>query len=87
MTTRQPSPVQVFSDDTLEQIAYSSVTTVPVREPNDQARLGYHLWQFLTGKIPSLEEAIHSAHSRLLISESETGELITQKLRARGIQK
>ena len=87
MTTRQPSAVQGFSDDTLEKIAYTSVETLPVREPNDRTRLGYHVWQFLAGKIPTLEEAIHLARSRLLIAESEASAIIAQKLKERGIQK
>ncbi len=87
MTTRQPSAVHGFSDDTLEKIAYTSVETLPVCEPNDRVRLGYHVWQFLAGKIPTLEEAIHVARSRSLIAESEVGAIIAQKLKERGIQK
>ncbi len=87
MTTRQPSGVKVFPDNTIEKIAYRSVETLPVREPNDRARLGYHVWQFLTGKIPTLQEAIAVASARLLISETEAGIIISQKLQESGIQK
>ena len=86
MTTRKPSAVQGFTNDTLEKIAYTSVESIPVREPNDHARLGYHIWLFLAGKIPTLDEAIHDAHCRLLITESDASALIAKKLKERGIQ-
>jgi hypothetical protein len=87
MTTRQASGVQIFPDNAVEKIAYRSVETLPVREPNDRARLGYHVWQFLAGKIPTLQEAIAVASARLLISEAEVGVIISQKLQESGIQK
>ncbi|MGD0338548.1 MAG: hypothetical protein ABSB78_07140 [Bacteroidota bacterium] len=87
MTTRHHSAVVGFPDHALEKIAYASVETIPVREPNDRARLGYHVWQFLSGKIPNLEEAIRIARSRLLITKTEVNAIILQKLKERGIQK
>ncbi len=86
MTSRPPSPVRTFNDDTLEKTAYTSVESVPVREPNDHARLGYHVWLYLTGKIPSLQEAIRTARTRLLIAEDEAGEIIAKNLKERGIK-
>ncbi len=51
-------------DTELAEKAYASVRAVPTVEPNDRNRLGYHVWLFLRGELPTLEEAVEVAHSR-----------------------
>lgn len=80
MTTRPPAGVQTFPESSMEKIAYASVETVPVREPNDRTRLGYHVWQYLCGRVPALEEAMHSARSRLLVTEEEAAAIVRKNL-------
>lgn len=80
MTTRPPAVVRTFPANSCEKIAYASVETIPVREPNDRTRLGYHLWEHLRGKIPTLEEAVRSARSRLLITDDEAIAIIRKKI-------
>ena len=50
MTTNAPSTIKFFDDASLEKIAYKSVSSIPTREPNDQVRLGYSIWKFLSEK-------------------------------------
>ncbi len=51
-------------DNELAEKAYASVRAVPTVEPNDRNRLGYHVWMFLRGELPSLEEAVEVSRSR-----------------------
>jgi hypothetical protein len=85
MSTIAPSPVKPFDASTLEKIAYKSVESVPTREANDQNRLGYHVWELLSAKQGTLEQAIKNSGSRILISESEAVSIIRQELQKSGI--
>ena len=51
-------------DNELAEKAYAAVKAVPTVEPNDRNRLGYHVWLFLRGELPSLEEAVSVSRSR-----------------------
>src|SRR4051812_46052458 len=51
-------------DTELATLAYASVKNVPTVEPNDRNRLGYHLWLYLRGEIPTVAEAVKQARSR-----------------------
>ena len=51
-------------DKELAEKAYASVKAVPTVEPNDRNRLGYHVWLYLRGELPTLEEAVQVARSR-----------------------
>ncbi|MBS1904891.1 MAG: hypothetical protein JSS75_14390 [Bacteroidetes bacterium] len=51
-------------DNELAEKAYASVKAVPTVEPNDRNRLGYHVWLYLRGELPTLEEAVRVARSR-----------------------
>jgi hypothetical protein len=56
---------QAESNDTaLSELAYAAVRSVPTVEPNDRNRLGYHVWLFLRGEIPTLLSAIEQARAR-----------------------
>ena len=80
MTTKAPSPVQEFSADTLEKIAYSSVSSIPTEEPNDRNRLGYHVWRWLVTKKGTLEEAVAESGSRLHVQRQEALNTIREVL-------
>ncbi len=51
-------------DSELAELAYSAVANVPTVEPNDRNRLGYHVWLFLRGEVPTLIDAIEQAKVR-----------------------
>lgn len=85
MTTKPPSKVQEFPADSLEKIAYNSVSTIPTEEPNDRNRLGYHVWRWLSTKQGTLEQAIHQSGARMHISLSEAEKIIFESLQKQGI--
>lgn len=85
MTTIAPPKVKEFDKASMEKIAYNSVSTIPTKEPNDQARLGYSVWIFLTERKGTLEQAVRNAGSRILIPETEALQTITSELKKSGI--
>jgi hypothetical protein len=86
MATKAPSKVKPSPDSVLEKIAYAAVANIPTVEPHDQDRLGYNVWKWLNEKRDSLEQSIHNAGSRLLISEEEAIGKIRASLRAQGVE-
>lgn len=84
--TIPPSKVKEFDPTSLEKIAYTSVSSIPTREPNDQYRLGYSLWQWLNSKHGTIEQAIKNSGSRILIPESDAVKTIKQELQKAGIK-
>jgi len=85
MTTKAPSPVRTGAEDSLERIAYGSVAGIPVVEPHDLDRLGYHVWLWLVNRRDSLEVAVRTAVCRLEIPEEEAVTRIRSALKERGI--
>jgi hypothetical protein len=85
MTTKPPSTVKQADETSLEKIAYASVSDIPTVEVHDRDRLGYNVWRWLSTKRDSLEEAVHTAGARLLISEAEAAAKIRESLRSRGM--
>ncbi|MCB2206449.1 hypothetical protein KQI65_17020 [bacterium] len=77
-----PAAIQQWPDDSLERQAYNAVENVPVVEANDRNRLGYHVFLYLKGELPSVEEAIHVAQPRMLIDKAEALRRITNALQA-----
>jgi hypothetical protein len=73
--------IQQWPDDSLERRAYRAVEDIPVVEPNDRNRLGYHVYLFLKGELPSVEEAIHVAQPRMLVDAAEALRLITNAIK------
>ncbi|MEK7818162.1 MAG: hypothetical protein AAB255_00035 [Bacteroidota bacterium] len=86
MTTNAPSTIKFFDDASLEKIAYKSVSSIPTREPNDQVRLGYSIWKFLSEKKGTLEEAIANAQSHALIDAKNIAKIIRENLKLQGIK-
>ena len=85
MSTVPPSKVREFPATTLEKIAYSSVATIPTREPNDQNRLGYCVWHYLSERHGTLAQAVHTSGARILIPESDVIKIISDSLKKAGI--
>ena len=85
MTTKPPSVVQEFASDSLEKIAYNSVSTIPTEEPNDRHRLGYHIWRWMLNKESTLAKAITESGARLLIKHTEALKIITESLQQQGV--
>jgi hypothetical protein len=53
-------------DNELAKIAYASVREIATVEVNDRNRLGYHVWLYLRGEVPTLRGAIEQARSRYI---------------------
>ena len=85
MTTVPPAKVQEFGAATLEKIAYQSVASIPTREPNDQNRLGFCVWQFLSERKGTLAQAIHTSGSRILIPEADVVRIVGDALKKAGV--
>ena len=85
MTTKAPSAIQEAPAESLESVAYKSVSTVPTVEPNDRNRIGYHIWRWLSTKNGSLEGAIAESGARLLVSPEEAHKIICEALAAHHI--
>lgn len=85
MTTVPPAAVKEFPPDSLEKIAYESVSAIPTQEPNDGNRLGYHVWRWLVDHEGTLAQAIRTSGSRLQISEVQALRIIEENLKKAGI--
>lgn len=77
-----PPGVKQWPEDSLERRAYRAVDDIPVVEPNDRNRLGYHVFLYLKGELTSVEEAVHVAQPRLLIDKDDAVRRITNSLAA-----
>ena len=85
MTTKAPSAIQEFTPDSLEKIAYASVSSIPTQEPNDRNRLGYHVWRWLLTRQGTLEQAIRESASRLHVKNEDALKTIREALMKHGI--
>ncbi len=75
--------IQQWPDESLERKAYDAVKPVPVVEENDRNRLGYHIFLYLKGEYPSIDEALHVAQPRLRCSKPEASRMIAELLASR----
>jgi hypothetical protein len=85
MATSAPAKVREFAATSIEKIAYTSVKDIPTREPNDQYRLGYSVWMFLTEKNGTLDDAVRTSGARLLIAQSDAVRIIREALEHSGV--
>jgi hypothetical protein len=85
MATQPPAKVREFAQTSLEKIAYTSVSEIPTREPNDQYRLGYSVWNFLKEPTGTLASAVHTSGARLLIAEADAVRIIGEALTRAGV--
>jgi hypothetical protein len=86
VTTKPPSPVNEFPAESLEKIAYSSVSFIPTQEPNDQTRLAYYVWDWLKNRRGTLEQAVAASGSRMKIPQQEAVKIIEDGLRRQGVR-
>jgi hypothetical protein len=85
MATSPAAKVREYAATSIEKIAYTSVQDIPTREPNDQYRLGYCVWNFLTEKNGTLEDAVRTSGARLLIAQSDAVRIIGEALQRAGV--
>jgi hypothetical protein len=85
MTTKPGPAVNPAAADTQERLAYDSVAAVGTVEPNDRARLGYHLWRWLSHRNGTLEELVRESGVRLTVPVDQAVALIRQSLAGKGI--
>jgi hypothetical protein len=73
------------SKDELARIAYEAVEGIEFLEMNDGNRLGYHLYLYLTGEIPSVETVIYEAKARTRVHPVELERLLVERLKQVGV--
>jgi len=81
MTSKAPVQVNKFAEDSLETIAYRIAEEFSTREFNDNNRLGYHIYRYLEGTIPTIDEAVRVSGVRL--TNGETMERVIEKVSER----
>jgi hypothetical protein len=86
MTTKPPSSIVEFSAESLEKTAYSIAAEIPAQEPNDNNRLGYCLWGWLSERRGSLLQVIHAAGARTKLTDEEILSIISKQLEEKGIK-
>ncbi|MEX2189431.1 MAG: hypothetical protein WEB33_01905 [Bacteroidota bacterium] len=86
MATKPPPPVEEFPAESLEKMAYAVVADIETQEPNDRARLGYHVWAWLRERSGTLEEAVNAAGSRTKLGQAEVINLIKKRLAEKGVK-
>lgn len=88
MASKSPAQVNKFPDDSTEAIAYKIAGEFSTRESNDNNRLGYHIYRYLKGTIPTLEEAVRVSGVRLTKGETldHVIEQIAQRLKDSGTE-
>lgn len=86
MTTKPPSSIIEFSAESLEKIAYSIAAEIPAQEVNDNNRLGYCLWGWLSERRGTLLQAIRAAGTRTTLTDKEIHSIISKKLEEKGIK-
>jgi len=69
----------------LAELAYSAVDGIETVERNDRERLGYHVYLFLTGALPSVEAAVAEARSRTVMDNTSVSRIITGRLKESGL--
>jgi hypothetical protein len=86
MTTKHPCAISQASPDSLEKFAYCVASLVPAREPNDNNRLGYCLWGWLSERRGTLFQAIRAAGVRSTLTDQEILKIISARLEENGIR-
>jgi hypothetical protein len=86
MTTKPPSSIIEFSAESLEKIAYNIAAEIPAQELNDNNRLGYCLWGWLSERRGSLMQVVHAAGVRTKLTDEEILAVIGKKLEEKGIK-
>lgn len=85
MTSKPPSKVQAFDAASREALAYEAAALIRTREPNDQARLGYCIWGWLTERKGTLADAVRSSGVRTDLHEKEVVAIVGGHLESKGV--
>ena len=85
MSTKPPSSVAQFTPESLEAVAYASVSDIPTQEFNDRNRLGYCVWAYLKERRGTLELAVKSSGVRSTMEEKDIVAEVRKKLGKKGI--
>ena len=85
MTTKPPPSVAEYPSESIEKLAYSVVSDIATREPNDRNRLGYHVWAWLNERRGTLEQAVKNSGSRTEQPLEEVYKIIAKRLEEKGI--
>jgi hypothetical protein len=85
MTTKPPAKVQPFDAASREALAYEAAALIRTREPNDQARLGYCIWGWLTERKGTLADAVRSSGVRTDLREHEVVAIVGGHLESKGV--
>lgn len=86
MSTKSPSSISEYPADSLEKLAYTIVTEIPTREPNDQNRLGYCLWAWLSERRGTLKQALRAAGVRSTLTTDEILRIVIKRLEEKGVR-
>jgi len=86
MTTKPPSSIIEFPTESLEKFSYRIAAEIPAQEPNDNNRLGYCLWGWLSERRGSLLQVIHAAGTRTKLIDEEILAMISKRLEEKGIK-
>jgi hypothetical protein len=86
MTTKPPPSVAEYPPESLEKLAYSVVSDIATKEPNDRNRLGYHVWVWLKERKGTLEQAVRNSGSRTDLPLSDIAKIIAVRLEEKGIK-
>jgi hypothetical protein len=86
MTTKPPSSISGAAADSLERLAYSIASEIPARETNDNYRLGYCLWGWLSERRGTLLQAVRAAGVRTTLSPEEAAAVLQKRLEEHGIK-
>ncbi|NOY06809.1 MAG: hypothetical protein GXO82_09300 [Chlorobi bacterium] len=73
--------IQLWPEESLEKKAYNVASMIPTVEPNDQMRLGYHLYLYLNGNYSNFDEVLNAARARLTIPRNEAKKRIEELLK------
>jgi len=82
----RPVPRLPLNRNDLARIAYAAVEDMAFLEMNDGNRLGYHIYLYLNGEIPSIADAIYEAKARIQIHPKELERILSERLAAAGVR-
>jgi len=86
MTTKAPSSIIEFSNESIEKVIYAIAADIPVQEPNDANRLGYCVWGWVNERRGTLLQAVKAASTRSKLDAIEITKIISKKLTEQGIK-
>jgi hypothetical protein len=86
MSTKSPAMIIEFSAESLERLAYDIASEIPAEELNDNYRLGYCLWGWLSDRRGTLLQAVSAAGIRSSLMPKEMAKIIGERLGEKGVK-